>query len=119
MYLSDIVLCPSVEPEAFGRVIAESLAMGKIVIASDIGPVREIINKNDEDDPDNYNGYLFKSGDSNDLYKKIEKALNLNPKQIQNLSLRAVDSIIEKFTIKKMCEKTIRIYASLLNKNVR
>ena len=119
MYLSDIVLCPSVEPEAFGRVIAESLAMGKIVIASDIGPVREIINKNDEDDPDNYNGYLFKSGDSNDLHKKIEKALNLNPKQIQNLSLRAVDSIIEKFTIKKMCEKTIRIYASLLNKNVR
>ena len=119
IYLSDIVLCPSIKPEAFGRVIAESLAMGRLVIASDIGPVREIISQNDRGKKNNPYGYLFKSGDSDELYQKIKRVLYLDDNQVKIASSHAMENIIKNFTIKKMCQQTLRIYASLLNNNIR
>jgi len=46
--------------EGFGLALAEAMACGKIVIASDIPPFKEIIN-------DGENGFLFKSKDINSL----------------------------------------------------
>ncbi len=40
---SDVVLAPSTEPEAFGRVAAEAQCMGRLVIASDHGGARETV----------------------------------------------------------------------------
>lgn len=40
---SDVVVLPSLEPEPFGRVVIEAMAMGRPVIASDLGGPREII----------------------------------------------------------------------------
>lgn len=40
---ADIVICPSTDPEAFGRTAAEAQAMGRPVIASDHGGAVEVV----------------------------------------------------------------------------
>jgi len=40
---ADVVICPSTDPEAFGRTAAEALAMGCPVIASDHGGAVEVV----------------------------------------------------------------------------
>ena len=54
--VSDIVISPSIEPEAFGRVAVEAQAMEKLIIASNIGGSNETI-ENEK------TGFLFQSGD--------------------------------------------------------
>jgi glycosyltransferase involved in cell wall biosynthesis len=39
----DAVVCPSLEPEGFGRPIIEAMAMTRPVVATDIGPSRELM----------------------------------------------------------------------------
>jgi glycosyltransferase involved in cell wall biosynthesis len=58
------VIMPSLWPENSPYSLIEALAMGKIVIASDIGGIPEIIQ-------DRVNGFLFKAGDERDLLDKI------------------------------------------------
>ena len=61
--ISDIVISPSIEPEAFGRVAVEAQSMEKLIIASNIGGSNEtIINEK--------TGFLFESGSANSLCKK-------------------------------------------------
>ena len=40
---SDVVICPSTDPEAFGRTAAEAQAMGRPVVASDHGGAVEVV----------------------------------------------------------------------------
>ena len=65
--VSDLFLIPSLS-EGTPLVLVEYLALGKPVIASDISGNGELIR-------DGWNGYLFKTGDADDLAKKIESVL--------------------------------------------
>ena len=67
--IADIVVSPSTDPEAFGRISVEAQAMGKFVIASNHGGSTETIINNET-------GYLFNNADENDLSAKILKAIN-------------------------------------------
>ena len=68
--ISDIVVSPSIEPEAFGRVAVEAQSMEKIIIASNIGGSNEtILNEK--------TGLLFESGDAGSLSKKIIQKSNI------------------------------------------
>ena len=40
---SDVLVFPSLEPEGFGRPIIEAMAMARPVVATDLGPSREIL----------------------------------------------------------------------------
>lgn len=40
---ADVVACPSIEPEPFGQVIIQGLASGRLVVATDAGGAREIL----------------------------------------------------------------------------
>ena len=55
--ISDIVISPSIEPEAFGRVAVEAQSMEKLIIASNIGGSNETI-------IDEKTGFLFESGNA-------------------------------------------------------
>ena len=68
--VSDIVLSTAVEPEAFGRAAIEGQAMGKVVIASDIGGSLE-------NTVDGVTGRLYKSDDPQALADALDWALNL------------------------------------------
>ena len=108
MKACDIVVSASIEPEAFGRIAAEGEAMGKIVIASNIGGSLDNL-KNE------VTGYHFISGDADDLSKKIENALTLSESEAQKIKVSAQKYVKENFTKQIMCDKTLKVYHDLIN----
>ena len=107
--LSDVVVSASLEPEAFGRVVAEAQAMGRPTVAVNHGGGPEII-------IDGETGWLFRPGDANDLAEKINKALNLNIDDRKKMSVKAIERAKLNFNNEMMCAKKLNIYAELVNK---
>lgn len=108
MLVSDIVLSTSIEPEAFGRIAIEGQAMGRVVIASDIGGSKETV-------IDGITGKLFKSGDADDLANAIKWALSLSTEEREKIGAEAVKNVKEHFTKQIMCDKTISVYEEIIN----
>jgi glycosyltransferase involved in cell wall biosynthesis len=106
--VSDLVVSASIEPEAFGRVAVEAQSMERPIIASDIGGSNETI-VNDK------TGFLFKSGNSDSLSKKIVEALNLDESTLKLMGSEGRKNIIKKFNVEKMCFSTYLEYKKLLN----
>jgi len=106
--ISDLVVSPSIEPEAFGRVAVEAQAMEKPIVASDIGGSNEtIIN--------NKTGFLFESGNVEALSKKIIEVLSLDKSTLKSMGIEGRKNIIKKFNVEKMCFSTYSEYKKLLN----
>ena len=106
--ISDLVVSPSIEPEAFGRVAVEAQSMEKPIVASNIGGSNEtIIN--------NITGFLFESGNAEDLSKKIIEVLNLDESRLKLIGIEGRKNIIKKFNVEKMCFSTYSEYKKLLN----
>ena len=106
--VSDIVISPSIEPEAFGRVAVEAQSMEKLIIASNIGGSNEtIVNEK--------TGFLFESGDVNSLSKKIIRAITMDETSIRLIGKEGRKNVIKKFNVEKMCFSTYSEYKRLLN----
>ena len=105
--LADVVVSASTKPEAFGRVVAESLAMGRLTIAVNHGGGPEII-KNQE------TGWLFKAGNARDLSKKLLLALSQTQEDRIKISNKSISLIKNKYDIKFMCDKTLELYDELI-----
>lgn len=106
--LADVVVSASINPEAFGRVSIEGQAMGRIVIASDHGGSKETI-------IDGHTGYLVPPDDVVALKDAIAKVLNMNSKDRQDMSSRAIDNANKNFSKDTMCKKVLDIYEEMLN----
>ena len=107
--LADVVVSTSLEPEAFGRVVAEAQAMGRPTVAVNHGGGPEII-------IDGQTGWLFKPGDADDLSDKINSALNLNKEDRDKMAMGAIERTKLNFNNETMCAKTLQVYAELVNK---
>ena len=106
--VSDIVISPSIEPEAFGRVAVEAQSMEKLIIASNIGGSNEtIINEK--------TGFLFESGNYNSLSKKIIRAITMDETSLKLIGKEGRKNIIKKFNVEKMCFSTYSEYKRLVN----
>ena len=106
--VSDIVISPSIEPEAFGRVSVEAQAMEKLIIASNIGGSNEtIINEK--------TGFLFEAGNASDLSKKIIRAITMDEMSLELMGKEGRKNVIKKFNVEKMCFSTYSEYKRLLN----
>ena len=106
--VSDIVISPSIEPEAFGRVAVEAQSMEKLIIASNIGGSNEtIINKK--------TGFLFESGNEKSLSEKIIHAITMDETTLELVGREARKNVIKKFNVEKMCFSTYSEYKRLLN----
>ena len=108
--ISNFVVSASVEPEAFGRVAVEAQSMKKAILASNIGGSVETI-------IDDKTGFLFKSGDSDSLSKKIIEILGLDESTLKSMGIEGRKNIIKKFNVEKMCFSTYSEYKKLLNAN--
>ena len=106
--VSDIVISPSIEPEAFGRVSVEAQSMEKLIIASNIGGSNETI-------IDEKTGFLFEAGNANDLSKKIIRAITMDEMSLQLMGKEGRKNVIKKFNVEKMCFSTYSEYKRLLN----
>jgi len=106
--ISDIIVSASTEPEAFGRVAVEAQSMEKPIVASDIGGSNETI-------IDEKTGFLFDSGNSKSLSKKILKLLYLDETSLKLIGTEGRKNVIKKFNVEKMCFSTYSEYKKIMN----
>ena len=110
MMLSDVVLSTSIEPEAFGRIAIEGQAMGRVVVASNIGGSKETV-------IDGVTGKLFESNNADDLAQAILWALHLSSAEREKIGAAAIKNVKEHFTKQIMCDKTIEVYNEVMNQS--
>ena len=107
--LSDVVVsASSSEPEAFGRIAVEGQAMGKPVIASAHGgSLESVLNHK--------SGWLVRPCDARSMSDALCEAVS--NKDLRNrLGSYGQRWVRNKFTVRKMCEKTIDLYCKLLKR---
>jgi len=103
---ADLFISPSIH-EGFGISIAEAMASGVPVIATDVGGVSELIE-------DEKTGFLLKSGSAEDLTRKIKHLLDLPTDDLKKITDAARDDIEKKFSIGIMVKKYEYLYKTLL-----
>ncbi|MBY0293470.1 MAG: glycosyltransferase family 4 protein [Alphaproteobacteria bacterium] len=106
--LADIIVCPSLVPEGFGRLMAEAQAMQKPIIASNHGAARELIDNG-------VTGWLTPPGDAKTLAKTLDHALDLPQKQLDEMGEKGRNRVKHCFSQEEMSSKTIAVYKELLN----
>ena len=108
MMVSDVVLSTSIEPEAFGRIAIEGQAMGRVVVASNIGGSVETV-------IDGVTGRLYESTSPKALAEAIKWALHLSTEEREKIGAAGIKNVKEHFTKQIMCDKTIEVYKELIN----
>ena len=105
--ISNLVCSCSIEAEAFGRVAVEAQSMELPIIASDIGGSTETIAKDKS-------GFLFKSGDANDLANTILMVMKKDYNSLKSIGLEGRKNVLKKFDVDKMCRTTFTEYKKLI-----
>lgn len=92
--------------EAFGLVTVEAMNAGQLIVGANGGATPEIIQ-------DGFNGYLYTSGNYEELAQKIELVLN-NPRKEQMIE-NAYNSIQAKFNVNTTVQSVNAIYREIIN----
>lgn len=95
--------------EAFGRVTAEYMNAGLIVIASNTGANPEIIN-------DNQNGYLYNKKDVRTLTEQIEKIINNDINKNIEIRKNAINKVKNNYTKEINAKNVYNLYKEILEK---
>ena len=109
LQLADVVVHASVQAEAFGRVVIEAQAMGRPVIASDLGGPVETVREGET-------GWRVKPGDPEALAAAIGRALDMDPEARAALGQRARASVP---TVRGMQDATLDVYEAVLRESGR
>ena len=105
--LADVVVSASIEPEAFGRVSVEAQAMGKPIVASNIGGSKEtIINKK--------TGFLYKHEDPRELAKILNTVIQLSVDDLKIMGDEGRKNVTKKFDVEIMCQSNLKEYKRLI-----
>lgn len=105
--LAHVVVHTSTDPEAFGRVIAEAQAMGKPVISNTLGAPKEILIPHET-------GWVVPPCHPQKLADKIRFALDLPPRALQDIAVKARERMGQHFSKTRMCSQTLSLYEDLL-----
>jgi glycosyltransferase involved in cell wall biosynthesis len=89
--------------------IAEAMALGKIVIASNVGAISEMFE-------DKISGYLFSKNDLNKLVSLLE-TLYFNKQKAQQLASAIKEIAIEKYHPEANAKRTVNFYKEVLEVN--
>ncbi|MCT4635938.1 MAG: glycosyltransferase family 4 protein [Rickettsiales bacterium] len=105
--LSDIVVCASTKPESFGLVSIEAQAMGRMVIATNIGGIVEtIISKK--------TGWLIEPNNVEQLTETIKNILQMDLSTRLVHAKAARNNVEKKFSLETMGKKIINTYNKVL-----
>ena len=99
----DVFVAPSIQ-EAFGKTIVEAMNCGTPVVSFDNTGPKDII-------VEGKNGYLAEYGNSNDLVKKINQAIDLS----KECSDDCISHVKENFDLDKKSKEYIELYNRILN----
>jgi glycosyltransferase involved in cell wall biosynthesis len=86
----------------------EAMAMGKVVLASNVAALAEIVQ-------DGYNGVLFEKDNVKDLASKLEMLIN-NPTLRKQIGKQAREWVERERDWKHLSKKVSNIYRKLLNR---
>ena len=103
LYKAKAAVMPSIWPETFGRIPVEANRLGVPAVVSSIGNLPETI-------IDGVTGYVFRTGDADDLAEKVIKVLgrDFNREEIIKRSY-------ERINPQREMEKLIRFFESVIN----
>lgn len=110
--MSDIILAPSIEPEAFGRVVVEAQSMGKPVIASAHGGAMETVEHR-------RTGWLVPPNDALALKNAMEEVLSLSQYDKDAHSRYARQHVETHFSLSAMQNKTLDVYEEVMREGVK
>lgn len=103
------ILVVSSKQESYPMVIAESMAAGKLVLASRVGGIPEMID-------DKINGFLFSNDNTEHLIELLIQ-VNENPDLIRSIGEGARVKAAETFRTSVVANKTIAFYKRILLEN--
>jgi len=106
---AEFIVLPSRWYENAPYSVIEAMAMGKTVIASDLGGLKELIQSGQ-------NGFLYKAGDVNELAKAMSYVIN-NPEVKNKIEVNAVKSADLKNNKQNFYNKLIKLYEQAMAKN--
>jgi glycosyltransferase involved in cell wall biosynthesis len=101
---ADVVVSASTSPEAFGRVAVEGQAMGKPVVATNIGGSLETV-------IDGVTGRLVPPNDAEAMAEAISECL-VDPQRYRDACVRNAQTL----SIRQMCETELALYERILAK---
>lgn len=81
-----IAVAPHIWIEPFGRSVVDAMAIGSIVITSNVGGPAEIVR-------DGYTGFLVNRGSVNDLATAIARVLGMSKESLRKIQLAARDRV--------------------------
>ena len=102
----DVVTHTSVEPEPFGRVITEAMAMKRPVVASAAGGPVEIIE-------DGVSGFLVTPGDHEALAERVIQLLK-DPSRARMIGERAAQDVAQRFSAERHARLMEEVYDSAM-----
>lgn len=105
---ADIVVAPSIEPEAFGRIAVEAQAMGRPIVASRLGAQTETV-------VDGVTGFLFPPGDAEALAQNIARALSLPANERKTMATKGRQRATNIYSVDAMCAATLKVYRELIS----
>lgn len=103
------VIIPSISYDNMPLSLLEAMHLEKVVIASKIGGIPEIIT-------DRVNGLLFEPGNSDDLASKILYLNNLSKEEITNLE-KSAHRRVEDYSLENNCGAVVSLYRQILEVN--
>ena len=105
--ISHFVVCPSVRPEAFGRISIEAQPSSKIIIATNIGGSLDTI-------IDKKTGFLVDVNDVEKFAELIDRVLEMSKAEADKIGIAARKNVEKNFSNEKMCNETLSLYKKIL-----
>jgi len=97
------VLLPSVVPEALPYVVSEACLRGRLLIASKVGGIPEMVS--------GFKGVLLvKPNDADALAEALDWALSMDKSEAVELGLKNREEILKRFNNSKSAEELIRVF---------
>ncbi len=101
----DIFCLPSLS-QGLGTIMLEAMALGRPVIASEVGGVTKIVQDGDT-------GLAVPPSDSARLAERMIELLS-NPARAREIGAKARSLVIDRFNVDRMVEETVRLYQRIL-----
>lgn len=105
--VADIVAVPSVIPESFGRTAVEPQAMGRPVVASDLGGMTETVVEGET-------GWRATAGDPEALAAALAAALDAGPRRRAAMGKAGQTRVRRLYSARAMTDATLDAYARVL-----
>lgn len=87
----------------------EAMAMGKIVVGSNVGGIKELITNNRD-------GFLFKAGNIDELSRLLSE-LSFNREKLSAISKTAIETVQKRHNWKSAVKRYLPVYENLKNKS--